>query len=291
MALNKTLTSLRSTFRRLGVLIRRYDHDDVSSLAAQLTYYLILAFFPFLIFLLTLISYTPLSSQLILQELKPLLAHEFYQIVAEYIDGFFTEKQVTLLSLSILGTIWTSSSGVMALMKGLNKAYEIEDKRPYWQVKGISLLFTIGLGSVILLSLTLLVFGDFIGRLRTTYLPQSHSLSILWHLIRFGIPILIMFLVFVWIYSVVPNRTLLLRQVIPGAIYATVGWVVSSIVFAYYVNIWDSFNSYGSIGGAMLLLVWMYIISNHILIGGQINALILREQMFIRTEKVMHEKA
>jgi membrane protein len=268
---------VKRVMRGIAHLIRRYQQDDVSSLAAQLTYFLILSFFPFLIFLLTLVSFTPFSSERILEHVKPLLADQFYEVVTTYIEEFFNHKQSALLSVSMFGMLWASSQGVLALMKGLNKAYDIEDNRPYWKIRLISVVFTIGFSGVILLSLLLLVFGQMIGTVLANYVQQTQNFHFTWHMIQYAFPILIMFVVFVWVYRVVPNRKLRIRQVMPGAMYSTAGWLVSSIVFASYVNIWDSVNFYGSIGGVMFLLIWIYMSSIHLLIGGQINALLVRD--------------
>lgn len=260
-------------FPLMKQLFRRFSNDEVSALGAQMTYYLILAFFPFLIFIMTVISYTSVTSGDILSSLKPILAHDTYQLIEDFINGFLAADNITFLSIGMIGTIWASSSGVKAIIRGLNKAYNITEDRPFWKVRGISILFTIALGIIILISFATLIFGKMIGEQLFKLLHFPDNFDAVWNVVQYIIPLTVMFIVFEVVYCQIPNRYLTYREVIPGSLVATFGWVIISIIFAFYVNNWGNYTKvYGSIGGIIILLIWLYISSIIILLGGEINA-------------------
>jgi membrane protein len=251
----------------------RFQDDEVSALGAQMTYYLILAFFPFLIFLLTILGYTNVTTNDILENISPLLPKNSYTMIHDFVTEILLTGNKTLLSIGMIGTIWASSSGVMAIIKGLNKAYDEAEDRAFWKIRGIALLFTLALGIVILIAFVLLIFGKIIGEHIFNRLSFPENFDTIWGFIKYGIPLTAMFIVFVFLYRSTPNRRLSYREVIPGSIFSTIGWVVTSILFAFYVNHWDSYTkTYGSIGGIIVLLIWLYISSIIILLGGEINA-------------------
>ena len=251
----------------------RFQDDEVSALGAQLTYYLILAFFPFLIFIITLISYTNVTSDDILSYLNPILAINSYKVIQEFIQGILASENKTFLSFGMLGTIWAASSGILAIIKGLNKAYDEAENRPFWKVRGIAILFTLALGLVLIVAFIMLIFGKMIGEYMFKFLDFPDNFEAIWNVVKFVVPLSCMFIVFIYLYRILPNRRLSFREVIPGSLFSTFGWIITSVLFAFYVNNWDSYSkTYGSIGGIIVLLVWLYLSSIIILLGGEINA-------------------
>jgi membrane protein len=251
----------------------RYQDDEVGALGAQMTYYLILAFFPFLIFLMTIVSYTSVTTSDILANFSTIVARDTYTVIEDFINEILITKSTTLLSFGMIGTLWAASSGVMAIMKGLNKAYDEEEDRPFWKVRGISFLFTLAIGIVLLLSFVLLIFGKGIGEHVFKWLHFPDNFDTIWNLIKFFIPLITLFIVFIFLYQVTPNRRLTFKEVIPGSLFSTLGWIVTSVLFAFYVNHWGTYTkTYGSIGGVIVLLIWLYISSIIMLLGGEINA-------------------
>jgi membrane protein len=251
----------------------RYQDNEVGALGAQMTYYLILAFFPFLIFIMTIASYTSVTTENILANISPILPHNTYTLIEDFFNEILKTRNSTLLSFGMIGTLWASSSGVMAIMKGLNKAYDEAEDRPFWKVLGISFLLTLAMGFVILLAFVLLIFGQGIGEHVLKWLHFPANFDTIWNVIKFSIPLITMFIVFIFLYQISPNRRLSLRECIPGALFTSLGWLVTSALFAFYVNHWGNYTkTYGSIGGVIVLLIWLNISSTIILLGGEINA-------------------
>ena len=255
----------------------RFIEDDVPALGAQVTYYLLLSFFPFLIFLITLISYTPLTSDVMLGNLSYILPRDAYEAITGAFRQTVNARSRTLLSFSMAAAIWASSNGILAMIRGINKAYDQKETRPFWKTRGISILFTIALAVLILLTLLILVFGETLGEYIFFLLGFSYLFNVSWDIIRFIAALAILTLVFIFIYRWMPNCRLSFIEVLPGSVFSTAGWILISLAFSYYVNNFTYYsNMYGSIGGIIVLLLWLYWSSVIILLGGEINATLAR---------------
>ncbi|WP_172251919.1 YihY/virulence factor BrkB family protein [Saccharibacillus deserti] len=254
---------------RLFVRIR---DDEVSGIGAQLAYYLLLSFFPFLIFLVTLVGYVDLSIEEMLR-----LARQFVpQAAMNTVEGILSEVTQgggALLSIGMIATLWTASRGINAVIKGLNKAYDVEENRKFWQIRLVSMLSTLVLGVVLLVSVLLLVFGSWIGGQLNRLLSYPPGFERMWSLIQYSIPLVVLVAVFSALYWIAPNRQIRLREAVPGAVFATVGWILTSLAFSFYVNNFGNFTkTYGSLGGIIILLTWLYLSSIILIVGGEINA-------------------
>lgn len=251
----------------------RFNDDDVPALASQLAYYFILAIFPFLIFLINLISLTPVTSEQALSDLSKVIPTAAYDIIKEVISHVSHTNRQTFLSFSMAATIWAASNGMNAVIKSLNKAYDQHESRSIWKVRGLSIIATIAFAFTIILSFILLILGEIIGRNIFVFLGFSNSFKTLWSLIRFISPVVIMFIVFTLLYRYMPNKRMGRSEVLAGSIFSSVGWFITSVLFSIYVNNFSYYaNTYGSIGGIILLIIWLYWISIIILLGGELNA-------------------
>ncbi|WP_123041325.1 YihY/virulence factor BrkB family protein [Cohnella candidum] len=251
----------------------RFKDDDVPAMSAQLTYYLILAFFPFLIFLVTIISFLQLGGNSVLDEFIRMLPADSADSLRKTLQEVTENRSGAVLSFGMLGTLWAASNGVGAIMKGLNKAYDEKETRPFWKTRGLSLLSTVVLAVVIAVSIPLLVFGHVIGEYIFRLLSFPQGFELIWGLIRYAFPVAALFGVFALLYWLIPDRRLTFREVVPGALFAVVGWIASSLLFAVYVNHFGNYSkTYGSLGGVILLLIWLYMSANILLLGGEINA-------------------
>lgn len=251
----------------------RFKDNNIPAFASQLTYSFVLSFFPFLIFLLTLISYTPVNSEKLLAFFSATLPQVSYDIVLNTINQTIASRKGTLLPIGMITTIWMSSNGMNAVISGLNKAFNQKESRPFWKVRGISIIATLFLAVAILFSLVLLVFGEIIGKNIFQILGFSHLFIGVWNVARYVITFLSMTFVFSLLYHFTPNNPPSLKEVIPGAIFTTFGWIMVSLLFSLYVNNFSNYsNMYGGIGGIIILLIWLYWISVIILLGGELNA-------------------
>lgn len=256
-------------------LIKNIKEDKITDIGAQTTYYLILALFPFLIFLLSILQYTPLEYQQVIEALENLLPQQAHNIIFGTIEEVFTKGSGTLLSIGMITTLWSSLKGANALIKGVNMAYNVEETRHFIKVRLIAFLTTIGVPVVILLTFFFIVFGEIIGTYIFDFLGLSTYFIEIWSILRFPIPIIVMILFFMVFYKFAPNKKLAFSEVIWGAVFTVILWLIASLGFSYYVNNFSNYsNVYGSIGSIVVVLLWLYISSIIIIIGGEINVVI-----------------
>ena len=255
----------------------RFINDDLPSAAAQVTFFLVLSLPAFLIFLITLISYMPITgfdSQFeILKSFMPINA---YEIVRGLIEQILADRSRAILSFGMLLALWSSLKGVASLIRGINRAYDQEETRPLWQKIIVELLFTLQLTGVIIFSLILIVGGKALG----VYFFQPLGFSVVflefWSNMRIIFVLFTAVLVFTALYRNVPNRKLKFADVLPGAFFAAIFWVAVSLAFSYYANNLGQYASfYGSLGGIIALLLWTYFNSIILLMGAELNAALM----------------
>lgn len=260
----------------LNELFKRFNENDVAAMGAQTTYYLIISFFPFLIFLITLISYTPIITHESLTTLAQFLPLETYQFVMGILSEVLESRSITLLSFGMITTLWTASNGIAALIKGINKSSGQKESRSFIKVRCLSILFTFALILLMIAVLLLLVLGKTIALFIVNLLGISHYFISIWNVIRYVSALLVMCFIFSSLYLYGPVVRLRFQEVIPGAIFATLGWVVISNGFSKYIDNFGSYTKmYGSIGGIFVLLLWLYLSSVILLLGAEINSILL----------------
>ena len=153
----------KSLLDKIVFFIVKVNNDDIFALGAQLAYYLMLAFFPFLLFLLTMVGFSKLNAADILDGLSTILPTSVYSLIDTTVVEVIETQNAGLLGASLVLTIWSASSGFRAVIKGLNKAYDIKEKRTFIKRAIVGIIFTLALVLVIMLTLAMLVFGEIIG--------------------------------------------------------------------------------------------------------------------------------
>lgn len=251
----------------------RFNDDEVLALASELAYGLIFSFFPFIIFLMTFIGFSPISSSDVLEAIRPILPHSALDLVKNTIVEVVDTRNGHLLSLSLIITIWSASAGFNAVIRGLNKAYSEREKRSLLKVQLIAVLCTFALTFIIILTFLLLVFGEIIGNTLAARLGVFYIFTIAWNKLRYLIMSISAIFIFAALYRYTPCRRLTWKEVIPGAIFSTITLIVVSLGFAYYVNNFGNYSKiYGSIGTVIVLLTWLFMLSVILLMGGELNA-------------------
>lgn len=262
-------------------LIIKYQKDNVSGIGAQLSYYLILSIFPFLIFLLNVLSFTPVADMELLHSVTNVLPKEVQSIMVHIIDETIKNSSQTLLSIGAITGIWTASRGVLALIDAINKAYDVEENRSFIELRILSIFFTIILVFLIAFVLVSMVFGQVIGKRLFMHLGLEHTFLTFWYHFRIVLALGAMIITFALFYKFSPsirnksNINIRFIDSLPGAIFTSLGWVITSIAFSFYVNNFGNYsNTYGSLGAIMIMLIWLYMSSIIIVLGGQINAVL-----------------
>lgn len=262
-------------------LILRTKTVDMSGMGAQLAYFFLLSFFPMLIFMVTLLPYLNLEQGQVFDFLSDIMPDEVYSLIEGTLTQVLSNQNGGLLSIGVIGTIWSASKGVDALMKALNRAYDVDGKAGFLN-RLWSLIFTISLVAVILIALVLPVFGQQIGNIIFGYFGVAESFETIWTFIRWITPPTLILLVLTAMYWIVPNTDprLTIISVFPGAVFATLGWLVLTYGFSFYINNFGNYSgTYGSIGGVIILMLWLYFTGMILIFGGLLNASSQKRQL------------
>ena len=284
----KSLLSVRA----LKAAIAEFQRDDALGLAAQLAFYLILALFPFLLVLVSLMGTfsSPGLAGEVLAYFREVTPDQVYGIIESYLSDIIAGNRPApgLFSVGIVITLWSASGAFAALINALNKAYDVEETRPFWKVRGIALLMTLGLSVMIIISILLLVAGPPIGRGLADLLGLGDVFTLVWNVVQWPVALSLMVFSVALLYYFAPDANQPFRWITPGGLIGVLLWVLASVVFRFYVSNFGSYDAtYGSIGAVIVLLLYLYITSLTILFGAELNATLVRLKEEISGEQVL----
>jgi membrane protein len=249
--------------------------DELLDRAAALSYYFAFALFPALLFLTALIGLLPvprLMDQLmehVYQVLPDDTASMLSRTLAEVVRG----AGGGLLSIGALAALWAASSGMASVMAALNAAYEVEDPRPWWKRRLISIVLTLGFSVFTVTSLLLLVFGPRIGKAVAAWFGLSDVFTVVWNVASWPVILFLVLTAIALVYYLAPAVRQRWQWVTPGSVFAGIVWIGASLGLRFYVRLFGNYNAtYGSIGGVILLLLWLYVSSLVLLLGAEINS-------------------
>lgn len=253
----------------------RIQQNDISAWSAKLAFFLLLSIFPFIIFLMEILNHISIDNVNI-TTLTQFFPPEIVSILSYIVEDITSVKtSSSVLPIAIIASVWSASKGIMAIIGGLNMAYKEKETRSYFYLRALSLIYTVAFAFIILMTLGFIVFGNKIIGLLMTNIPILSEWIYTIDVIRIISSIILSFLFFMMLYNATPNRKIMIKDVMPGAIFSTICWNITSFLFSLYVNKSNSFSyMYGSLTGIIILLLWLYISSTIIMLGGVFNAII-----------------
>ncbi|PHV69871.1 hypothetical protein CS063_13615 [Sporanaerobium hydrogeniformans] len=256
-------------------LWKRYSSHNIAATSAQIAYYWILAFFPFLIFILTLLSYTQIPTELFLSNLSKVVPASLVPFIENTVERFISYRSTTLLSVGVLISLWSGGTAVNAMIRGIHLAYNSKYVRPFWLARLSGVVYTIMLALLIIVMMVGMVFGDRVGRYIIRGLDINTGIFMpLWNLGRLIMTPIALLVVLYIIYTFVPRKYTKYKNVWPGTLVAALGWYVFTLFFSVYIDNYSKYNQlYGSIGSIFILLIWLYASCMLLLIGAEVNAL------------------
>ena len=273
------LTPLKLT----QLAITKIGEDELSTRSAALSYYFILALFPMLLFLVSLVGvFAGPGSQLrdsIISGLGRLAPGSASELVHSVVNQTFKSSSGLKLAMGLLGALWAASGGMGAVVVSLNVVYRVKETRAWWKQKRTIIGLTLALAALIVVALVLVLYGGKIGQLLATQIGLSDVFRIAWKVLQWPFSFAAMFLSFSIIYYFGPN--LGERKwywVTPGAVAGVALWLVASLGFRLYLQFFNSYSAtYGSLGAVIILMLWLYITGFAVLIGGELNWIIENE--------------
>lgn len=278
----------------IGKFIKKIVEDDSLVYAYKLTYGLLLAIFPFFIFLFTLIAYLKLDSSFILSVLQQNLPREIYEAITSEVLDLVEVQRSGLLSLSVFLTIYTASGGFRAFMNGINKAMNIRDTRNILFKYLSSIFWVILLTLGIILSLIGIVFGKQLMQIIATYIPSIPMEGVL-NLFRQVVPVALIFIILTLFYMFIPAHDVKLKYAFPGAVFSTIAWIAVTVLLQYYINNFGNYSKfYGALGAVIALMLWLLWTSVVMIIGASLNSYLIEinevENPYIRFKRLRNKE-
>src|SRR5699024_10378699 len=261
---------MRKYYKSGKLLITHINEADVIGLSAQLAYFFLLSLFPFLLFLVTLLGFFPIDDRAFIEYIAAFLPNDVVSMIENNLTNILNNRSGGLLSVSIIGTLWSASNGFNAITKSFNKAYRVEEDRSFI----LNRLIAIGLLLIIAIALILSVFGKVIGEQLFAFIGLDEYINA-WNIIRWIVTSVTFFIALLLIYKLAPNEKVSFRHAITGALFATIFWQLTSLAFSFYVNTLGNYSAtYGSLGTVIVLMIWFYLFGIIITTGGVINAFV-----------------
>jgi membrane protein len=250
---------------------------SVLSRAAELAYYFLLALFPMLIFLTSLIGFLPDAQENIFRALASVMPGEAMKLVHETILDVVRNRSGGLISFGVLGALWAASGGVSAVMNALTVAYGVKEDRSFWKVRLIAVGLTVILASLIVVGVILIMFGDRFSVWLAAWLGFGAAFAVFWGVVDYLLGLAFVFLGLQFIYYFGPNIKQGWRWITHGAVFAVVSLVIASLLLSLYLRYGPSYSAtYGSLGAVIVLMLWLYLIGAAVILGGEVNANIRR---------------
>ena len=257
--------------RTYGDVLRNHT----TQMAAALSYYFVLSLFPALIFLSAVVAYLPvpdLFNQAV-GVMARFLPPDSMGLVRRVLADVITPNRGTFLSFGILGSLWAASGGFSAAIEALNIAYEVNDDRPFWKTRPLALGLAFLAGTLLLVALSVMIVGPRFGEWLASRIHLSKLFVLLWPYIHWSIAIGFAVLAVEALYFLAPNVKQRFLATLPGAILAVACWITLSYLLGVYFRHFANFNkTYGTLGAAIALMVWLYWTGFAMLVGAELNS-------------------
>jgi len=243
-------------------LVKEAMSDDVAGMSAEMAYRLLLAIFPFFIFLAALGGFIaePLGIDNPTEEIMDLtgdtLPGDARSVMRGQLEGLLESRSAGLMTIGILGAIWGASAAMGTLTKALNRAYDVEETRPFWKMTPMSLGLTVLAAVFFITCFTALVAGQLFARELGEAAGFEGTAADGFALLRFPVVFALLTVAMAFVYWAAPNVDIPFRWVSPGAAFFIVAWTVATVVFSVYVSNFGSYQStYGTLGGVVVVLI------------------------------------
>jgi membrane protein len=267
-------TPLRRFF---GDLRREISDDNVSNGAAALAYYWVLALFPALIVLLSVLPYLPIPNleQAIMNLLEQVMPDPAATALSSTVEAVVSQRHGKLLSLGLLGTLWAASSGMYAIMQQLNVTYDVKEARPFLKARAMAVVLTLLFGVLVIGAFALVVLGGSVQAWLAGVIGWSSLLFVVFAVVRWVVILFALLLGFALIYYLAPDVEQNFKWISPGSVVGVVLLVAASIGFRIYVDHFGNYGAtYGSLGAVIILLLWLYVAGLVMLLGSEVNSLL-----------------
>jgi membrane protein len=260
--------------------------NHTMALAAGLSYYFVLSLFPLLILAAALVAYLPIPNLFdsILGMMSRVVPADSMGLVRKIVASVITRRRSGLLTFGIIATIWSASGGFNSLIEALDVAYDVPETRPIWKTRLLSIELMFLIGALMVVGIGVMLVGPQFGGFLANKVGLSEQFADMWNVLRWCIAIGFLVLAVELIYFLAPNVRQRFTSTLPGAAIGVGTWIGTSYGLSLYFQHYANFNkTYGTLGAAIALMVWLYYSWFAILVGAEINSEIIK----LRTHKTL----
>ena len=264
--------------RFLARVLLKVRENDLLGLAGQLTYFFLLSFFPFLIFLVALAGLVvddPESAvRRLISESAGFLPREAIELLVVYLDRTLRGAGSSVLVFGIITTLWMGSAASISIAKAANRAYGVVETRPFWKLRGTSVLLALGF-TLLMATLSLVAFGA------ETYIRgpggPAGLFVFVWSVGRWALAFAVVTTALSILYYLAPDAHVPFKWITPGGFAATVLMFVASTALSFYASRLGNYDRvYGQLGAVIVFMLWLYAMGLMVLVGVEINAVLAR---------------
>jgi membrane protein len=269
------LVTLKAIRRALVKTYDDIDRNHTLQMAAALSYYFVMSLFPALIFLSAVVTYLPVPDLFnqTLDLMAGFVPNDSMALVRKVLSDAVSPNRGTFLSFGLLATLWTASGGFAATIEALNIAYDVQETRPFWKTRPLAIGLTLLIGVLLLIALGVMIVGPHFGEWLSVRFHLSAIWAWVWPYIRWAISVGFTVLAVEALYFLAPNVKQRFWATLPGATFAVGAWIALSFLLGVYFRNFAHFNkTYGTLGAAVALMVWLYWTGFAMLVGAELNA-------------------
>lgn len=255
------------------------SQNYIFSFAAGLSYYFLLALFPALIALATIVGYLPIPDlfNTVVAAMAHVVPPQSMGLVRLVVADVTSRNHGALLSFGLLAALWTCSSAFTTMIGALNVAYDVPETRPMWRTRLVAFELTFLVGLLVAIAFAFMIVGPHFGRFLADQLGLSWAFVILWPILQHVLAAILMVLAVEGLYFMAPDLKQSFRSSLPGAIFAVITWILLSDGLSLYFQKFSRLNrTYGTLGGGIALLVWLYWSGFVILVGAELNSELIK---------------
>jgi membrane protein len=270
-----------SVWRMIVEIYRHVRADRTLDLAAQFAYWSLLALFPFAIFLLTIVGFVPLhglDAQLVglMNRIMPDQAAQLFDRTLHEIVG---RQRGGLLALALFGALWSATGGMSSTMTALNRAYQLQETRPWWRRKLLCMGMTVGAAGLMIIGTMALLIGPSLMHRMWELFGAGGVFDAIWRWVRWPLVVTTLMVALALLDYFLPNRKQTrFRFLTVGAVAAILIWIAATAALNAYVRHFAAYaKTYGTLGAAVVLMTWLYLSGLAVSLGGEINAALERE--------------
>lgn len=278
------MKKIKQIYQNITNITAGVSADHVGAYAAQTSYFFMLCMIPIILLLLTMVQYTPVTKADVMTAVIQVFPSSVDSLITSIVNQVYNQS-TGVIPITIVVALWSAGKGVLAMTSGLNCVYKCNETRNYVFLRIRATIYTVMFIIVIIFLLVLSVFGNTLNLFIAEHIPIMLGVAEKLLETRIIITPIVLVAFSLMIYKFLPNRRDKFRYQLPGAMFSAVGWMIISLIFSVYLDVFKGFSSmYGSLTTIVLIMLWMYFCMYCILLGGELNVL-LDGKIFERNEK------